>query len=82
MTPTEFLKKLEEISARAKATASGVKREAITSKELATLLDVSVRTIQRRIAEGLIKTVKIGHSLRIPRDEIKRLRATSSKTNQ
>lgn len=41
--------------------------------EVAELLDVSERTIRRWISKGLIPTVRIQHTRRIPGDEIANL---------
>lgn len=40
--------------------------------EIADIADISLRTVYRMIEDGKIKTVKIGHNIRVARDEFLR----------
>ncbi len=42
----------------------------MTVKEVASLLKVSVRTLRRHIAAGALSVVRIGRSIRVPREAI------------
>ena len=44
-----------------------------TVKEVASILKLSVRTLYTLIEKGDIKTVRIGNSVRITSDELKRI---------
>lgn len=45
----------------------------LTSQQVADFLGASLRTIQRRIADGTIRPVKLGGIVRIPASEITRI---------
>jgi excisionase family DNA binding protein len=45
---------------------------------VASLLDVSLKTLERKIAAGDLRAVKIGRLVRIPASEIARLTASNS----
>lgn len=45
-----------------------------TIKEVAKIFNVHFNTVRNWIDEGLIKTVKIGRTVRIPDEEVERLK--------
>jgi excisionase family DNA binding protein len=50
-----------------------MKNRLYASKEVSTLLDISYQSLRRAIAKGKIKTVRVGHFVRIPAEEVIRL---------
>jgi excisionase family DNA binding protein len=48
-------------------------RELLTVGEFATTLRVSPMTIRRRIDDGTLKSVRLGHVTRVPASELSRL---------
>ena len=60
-------------SSREKLMEGLMKNRLYDSKEVSILLGISVQSLRRAIADGKIKTVRVGRSLRIPAKEIKRL---------
>ena len=44
-----------------------------TVPEVATLLGVSGRTVQRRIADGSIRSIRLGRLIRVSEEEVARL---------
>lgn len=39
----------------------------------ATLLDMSVRSVERHVARGRIRVIRIGRTVRVPESEIRRI---------
>lgn len=46
-------------------------KKLLTPREVATLLDVSVKTVSRLRDEGLISSMKIGRGVRFDEDQLK-----------
>ena len=46
---------------------------ALTAADLAAVLQVSVRTVRRRIAAGEVHVIRFGRSVRVPAEEANRL---------
>jgi excisionase family DNA binding protein len=47
--------------------------ELLTPKEVAAILKVSTKTVERRIADGTIPHIKIGSVVRIPADFLSKM---------
>lgn len=53
--------------------AQGIQAEYLSIRDAATYLAFSRRTIERRVKDGTIASVKVGKSIRIPLSEIERV---------
>lgn len=50
----------------------------LTPKEVAAILKVSVKTIERRVNDGSIPHIKIGSLVRIPADFLEKINASAN----
>lgn len=58
---------------RARLMEDLMKRRLYDCKEVSMLLDISGQSLRRAIADGKIKTVRVGRFLRIPSEEVQRI---------
>jgi len=58
---------------RKKDTAARPERDLFPIKDVADRLSLCYRSVHRAVREGRIKSIRIGGSVRIPADELKRI---------